>query len=241
MRSAAHGVRRSAERCAAFDCKAGNFLGLIGSGAGLAASFGLTRLMASLLFEVTATDKTTFALVAGGLVLDHSDCLLCAGAAGDEGRSAGGAAVRIGQNHLRERVAKPALPASSSGALPAFFLSGATGFFLSGSAAFRAVRLCLTGVTVSISRLGLRHSQRPSLRRNLTASVRQSLTARKAAEPHRPMRKSARNQRAEPHEMNAAESHGMGASKAARAKAAYPHGGKSRCKQSGKISATHCA
>jgi putative ABC transport system permease protein len=49
--------------------KQGIALGLIGVAAGLAASFGLTRLIASLLFEVTATDKTTFGLVAGGLFL----------------------------------------------------------------------------------------------------------------------------------------------------------------------------
>jgi putative ABC transport system permease protein len=49
--------------------KQGIGLGLIGVSAGLAASFALTRLIASLLFEVTATDKTTFGLVATGLFL----------------------------------------------------------------------------------------------------------------------------------------------------------------------------
>ena len=49
--------------------KQGIILGAIGVIAGLAASLGLTRLIASLLFEVTATDKTTFGLVAAGLFL----------------------------------------------------------------------------------------------------------------------------------------------------------------------------
>ncbi len=49
--------------------KQGIVLGLIGVVAGLAASFGLTRLIASLLFEVPATDVRTFAAVAGGLFL----------------------------------------------------------------------------------------------------------------------------------------------------------------------------
>jgi len=45
----------------------GVVLGVVGVGLGLAASFALTRLMTTLLFEVTATDKTTFAVVAIGL------------------------------------------------------------------------------------------------------------------------------------------------------------------------------
>src|ERR1044072_2319975 len=44
--------------------KTGIVLGVIGVVAGLAASFALTRLIATLLFEVTATDMTTFAIVA---------------------------------------------------------------------------------------------------------------------------------------------------------------------------------
>jgi putative ABC transport system permease protein len=44
--------------------KTGIVLGVIGVVVGLAASFALTRLIATLLFEVTATDMTTFALVA---------------------------------------------------------------------------------------------------------------------------------------------------------------------------------
>jgi putative ABC transport system permease protein len=47
--------------------KQGIALGLIGVASGLLASFGLTRLMTSLLFEVTATDTRTFAAVAAGL------------------------------------------------------------------------------------------------------------------------------------------------------------------------------
>jgi putative ABC transport system permease protein len=44
--------------------KTGIVLGVVGVVVGLAASFALTRLIATLLFEVTATDKTTFAVVA---------------------------------------------------------------------------------------------------------------------------------------------------------------------------------
>jgi putative ABC transport system permease protein len=49
--------------------KQGVMLGLMGVGAGLIASFGLTRLIVSLLFEVGATDTKTFAAVATGLFL----------------------------------------------------------------------------------------------------------------------------------------------------------------------------
>jgi putative ABC transport system permease protein len=47
--------------------KRGIVLAVVGVGVGLAASFGLTRLLATLLFEVTATDRTTFAAVSLGL------------------------------------------------------------------------------------------------------------------------------------------------------------------------------
>ena len=49
--------------------KKGIVLALIGVAAGLAFSFALTRLIATLLFEVTATDKVTFAAVSIGLFL----------------------------------------------------------------------------------------------------------------------------------------------------------------------------
>jgi putative ABC transport system permease protein len=47
--------------------KQGILLALIGVSVGLAGSFGLTRIISSLLFEVAATDKATFAAVAVGL------------------------------------------------------------------------------------------------------------------------------------------------------------------------------
>ena len=47
----------------------GIVLGVVGIAVGLEASFALTRLIATLLFEVTTTDKTTFAVVSIGLFL----------------------------------------------------------------------------------------------------------------------------------------------------------------------------
>jgi putative ABC transport system permease protein len=49
--------------------KKGIVLGAVGVAAGLAASFGLTRLIATLLFDVTATDTATFVIVSVGLFL----------------------------------------------------------------------------------------------------------------------------------------------------------------------------
>ena len=49
--------------------KKGILLGLVGVSAGLIASFALTRLMSTLLFEVIATDSATFAVVSVGLFL----------------------------------------------------------------------------------------------------------------------------------------------------------------------------
>lgn len=49
--------------------KQGVVVGVIGVALGLAASFGLTRTIVSLLFEVQATDSKTFASVAAGLFL----------------------------------------------------------------------------------------------------------------------------------------------------------------------------
>jgi putative ABC transport system permease protein len=49
--------------------KQGIVLGLIGVATGLVASFGLTRLIVSLLFEVPATDTRTFAAVSAGLFM----------------------------------------------------------------------------------------------------------------------------------------------------------------------------
>src|SRR5260221_14287388 len=48
--------------------KNGLNLAMIGISVGLAGALVLTRLLASLLFGVTATDATTFAVVSGGLI-----------------------------------------------------------------------------------------------------------------------------------------------------------------------------
>jgi putative ABC transport system permease protein len=47
--------------------KQGLLLAILGVTVGLAAAFGLTRIIATLLFEVPATDKLTFAAVSMGL------------------------------------------------------------------------------------------------------------------------------------------------------------------------------
>ena len=47
----------------------GMALALIGVGLGLAVAFAVTRLMAGLLFGVTATDAATFVIVSVGLIL----------------------------------------------------------------------------------------------------------------------------------------------------------------------------
>jgi hypothetical protein len=49
-------------------CRWGTTLALIGTGIGIAAAFGLMRLMASQLFGVTATDPITFLSVAALII-----------------------------------------------------------------------------------------------------------------------------------------------------------------------------
>jgi hypothetical protein len=69
-------------------------LTLVGLVIGLLGSFALTRFLSSLLFNISPTDPVTFALI------DPADriCtagLLLSGSTRDEGRSNGGAAVRV--------------------------------------------------------------------------------------------------------------------------------------------------
>ena len=49
--------------------KGGLKLALMGVAIGIAGAFGFTRLIATLLFGVSATDATTFATVSAGLIL----------------------------------------------------------------------------------------------------------------------------------------------------------------------------
>ncbi len=62
-------------------------LALLGVALGLLASIALTRLMEKLLFRVSATDFSTFALIAVLLISGRAAGLLDTGAAGDESRS----------------------------------------------------------------------------------------------------------------------------------------------------------
>ncbi len=74
----------------------GMSLTLIGVVLGLTAALALTRVMKNLLFEVSATDPATFALIALLLVGCRPDRDLHSGAPRDEGRSAPGSSSRIG-------------------------------------------------------------------------------------------------------------------------------------------------
>ena len=73
--------------------KNGMTLVVMGVAIGLAGALALTRLMASLLFEVGATDATTFAIVSVGLLAVA--LLACYIPARNESRSTGGAALRV--------------------------------------------------------------------------------------------------------------------------------------------------
>ena len=68
-------------------------LTLIGLVIGVGASFGLTRLIAKLLYGVSATDPLTFVVIPLLLTVVAFACLLDTGAAGDASGSIGGAQV----------------------------------------------------------------------------------------------------------------------------------------------------
>ena len=73
----------------------GMSLALLGVTLGLVASFGLTRLLQNLLFNVSPTDPLTFAAIALLLISVALVAYLHSGAACDESRSVGSAAVRV--------------------------------------------------------------------------------------------------------------------------------------------------
>ena len=74
----------------------GMILAIIGVALGLLGAFALTRVMATLLFQVQARDPITFVVVAALLMVGRFCCVFRACATRDEGRSAGRAEVRIG-------------------------------------------------------------------------------------------------------------------------------------------------
>ena len=67
----------------------------IGVGIGILLAFGLTRLMSSILYGVKPSDPTTYAAVGLGTGVRGDAGVLYSGAAGDEGGSDGGVALRV--------------------------------------------------------------------------------------------------------------------------------------------------
>ena len=75
--------------------RSGLVLSLIGVAIGIAGAFALTRLLRTLLFGVTPTDAVTFIAVPAFLLFVALRRLLHPGAPRNEGRSVGGAEIRI--------------------------------------------------------------------------------------------------------------------------------------------------